>query len=687
MKLIDDFGSMSFGDGVMQQMLGDEAYGELYEVRQGRAPLTAALADMVAAKMLEWAVGRGATHFCHWFMPLNGLTSEKHDAFIGRSDGKPILEFSGKNLLKGESDASSFPSGGLRAMFEARGYTAWDCTSPAYVWEGSLYIPTVFCSYNGEALDQKTPLLRSMRALDAAGTRFLRAMGDKSAGGVYPNVGAEQEYFLVDVNRYNARADLKLTGKTLIGKLPPKGQELADHYYGTLKKRVSDFMRDLDAELWRLGVYAKTRHNEAAPAQHELAPLYSPANIAADHNYLTMTVMKRIAQNHGLVCLLHEKPFSGVNGSGKHNNWSLSTDTGVNLLEPGKDVKNNLMFLLTLTAAVSAVDKHTGLLRMAVANAGNDCRLGAGEAPPAIISIYIGDELAGILEEIRSGNGKAARTKSLNLGVAALPEMAVDNSDRNRTSPLAFTGNKFEFRMVGAGAALGSANTVLNSIAAAELDEYAAALEKDNSKEAVYALIREKLNAHGRVLFNGNSYSDEWKQEAKRRGLPDLSGTAEAVEVLRDNAATEVLVRMGTYSQAEIDSRYQIMTDTYVQTVKIEAATLVDILRRQIAPAAVKHLGKLTEIYNSAVATKLILNLNAIRNDIGELTDNLSVLAREATALNALLVELKSKKSAAFVRDAILPAMAVARRAADNLERIIPKDKYPMPSYEDILYF
>ena len=590
-KINEIFGSNVFNDSVMKERLPKATYKALKKTIEQGTSLEAEVADVVAAAMRDWAVEKGATHFTHWFQPMTGITAEKHDAFINpTSDGKVILEFSGKELIKGEPDASSFPSGGLRATFEARGYTAWDCTSPAFIKDGSLCIPTAFCSYNGEALDKKTPLLRSMEALNKQALRVLRALGNTTTQKVITTVGPEQEYFLIDKKMYDARKDIILTGRTLFGAKPSKGQELEDHYFGVIKPRVSEFMKELDEELWKLGITAKTKHNEVAPAQHELAPIFNTTNIATDNNQLTMEVMKKVAEKHGLYCLLHEKPFAGVNGSGKHNNWSMGTDDGMNLLEPGTSPHENKQFLLFLCAVIKAVDEYPDLLRVSAANAGNDHRLGANEAPPAIISIFLGDQLEDILEQIEKGPATSSKCSSaLTIGVNTLPALPKDATDRNRTSPFAFTGNKFEFRMVPSSASISGCNFVLNTIVAETLSEIADKLEKASDLNGeIQAILTDIVKNHKKVIFNGNGYSDEWVEEAARRGLPNIKSTVEAAKAMISEKNQAVLEKHGVLTKVEAESRYEITLENYNKIINIEALTTLEMAKRQILPAVIK---------------------------------------------------------------------------------------------------
>uniref|UniRef100_UPI0025F27D4C glutamine synthetase III family protein n=1 Tax=uncultured Clostridium sp. TaxID=59620 RepID=UPI0025F27D4C len=605
-KVTEIFGSNVFNDSVMKERLPKATYKALKRTIEDGTSLDPDVADVVASAMKDWAVEKGATHFTHWFQPMTGITAEKHDAFINpTSDGKVILEFSGKELIQGEPDASSFPSGGLRATFEARGYTAWDCTSPAFIKDGSLCIPTAFCSYNGEALDKKTPLLRSMEALNKQALRVLRVLGNTTSKKVITTVGPEQEYFLIDKKMYDARKDIILTGRTLFGAKPSKGQELDDHYFGVIKPRISEFMKDLDEELWKLGISAKTKHNEVAPAQHELAPIFNTTNIATDHNQLTMEIMKKVAAKHGLYCLLHEKPFAGVNGSGKHNNWSMATDDGINLLEPGKSPHQNKQFLLFLCAVIAAVDEYPDLLRVSAANAGNDHRLGANEAPPAILSIFVGDQLEDVLEQIEKGTAKSSIGASeLAIGVNTLPNFAKDATDRNRTSPFAFTGNKFEFRMVPSSASIGCCNYILNTIVAETLSKIADRLENasDLSSE-IDKLLTELVKNHKRIIFNGNGYSDEWVEEAEKRGLPNIKSTVEASKALIAEKNLKILEKHGVLSRKECEARYEILIENYNKLLNIEALTTLEIAKRQILPAVIKYETSLAESINSIKAT------------------------------------------------------------------------------------
>ncbi|MDK2805594.1 MAG: glutamine synthetase [Thermoanaerobacterium sp.] len=603
------FGENVFNDAVMRERLPKQTYNALRKTIDEGLPLDPKVADVVANAMKDWAIEKGATHFTHWFQPLTGITAEKHESFISPTpDGKVITEFSGKELIKGEPDASSFPSGGLRATFEARGYTAWDCTSPAFVKDNVLYIPTAFCSYTGEALDLKTPLLRSMEALSKQALRVLRLFGNTTSKKVITTVGPEQEYFLIDKKLYEKRKDLILTGRTLFGSKSPKGQEMEDHYFGTIRERVSTFMKELNEELWKLGISAKTEHNEVAPAQHELAPIFNTTNIATDHNQLTMDTMKKVALRNDLVCLLHEKPFAGVNGSGKHNNWSMSTDDGLNLLDPGTTPHENAQFLVFLCSVIKAIDEYADLLRVSCATPGNDHRLGANEAPPAIISIFLGEQLTDILEQI-SESGSATNSKQggeLKIGVTTLPTLHKDSTDRNRTSPFAFTGNKFEFRMVGSSSSIATANYILNTIVAEVLSEVADRLENANNfNEEVQKILKEIVTNHKRVIFNGNGYSEEWVKEAEKRGLPNISSTVDAIPALLKDKNVKVMEKHGVLSKVELESRYEIMLENYAKTINIEALTMLDIAKRQLLPAVIKFIKEVADSVNAAKSTGL----------------------------------------------------------------------------------
>ncbi|WP_238906944.1 glutamine synthetase III [Clostridium sp. YIM B02506] len=693
-KVTEIFASNVFNDCVMKERLPKATYKALKKTIEMGTALAPDVADVVAAAMRDWAVEKGATHFTHWFQPMTGITAEKHDAFISpTSDGKIILEFSGKELIKGEPDASSFPSGGLRATFEARGYTAWDCTSPAFIKDDSLCIPTAFCSYHGEALDKKTPLLRSMEALNKQALRVLKALGNTTTTKVTTTVGPEQEYFLIDKAMYDARKDLILTGRTLFGAKPSKGQELEDHYFGSLKQRISDYMKELDEELWKLGILAKTKHNEVAPAQHELAPIFSTTNISTDHNQLTMELMKKVAGKHGLVCLLHEKPFAGVNGSGKHNNWSMGTDDGVNLLEPGNSPHENLQFLLFLTSVIKAVDEYSDLLRLSAANAGNDHRLGANEAPPAIISIFLGDQLTDILEQIENGPATSSKLASdLTIGVTTLPPLPKDATDRNRTSPFAFTGNKFEFRMTPSSASISGPNFVLNTIVAEALSEVADRLEKSTDvEEEVKVLLTELVKAHKKVVFNGNGYSDEWVEEAAKRGLPNIKSTVESTKALLSEKNQAVLEKHGVLTKVESESRYEITLEGYNKTINIEALTTLEIAKRQILPSVIKYATSLASSINTITAV-------GIGADVSVQTELLKEVSSLTASLNkniALLEEVVAKADnfdgdiydlGMIYRYEVFEQMNTLREVADTLETIVDKEFWPLPTYSDMLF-
>ncbi|MBQ4297391.1 MAG: glutamine synthetase III [Clostridia bacterium] len=685
------FGSLVFNDKAMRERLSPEAYASLKKTREEGSPLTPETAEAVAAAMKDWALEHGATHYTHWFQPLTGITAEKHDSFLTpQKDGSVIMDFSGKELIKGESDASSFPSGGLRATFEARGYTAWDPTSYAFLKGTSLCIPTVFCSYGGEALDKKTPLLKSVEAISAQAVRVLRLFGDPDVKRVTPMVGPEQEYFLVDRDYYEHRRDLKYTGRALFGAKPPKGQELDDHYFGSVKPRIADYMQDLDLELWKLGVYAKTKHNEAAPAQHELAPVYTDVNTATDHNQITMEMMRRVARRHGLVCLLHEKPFNGINGSGKHNNWSLATDKGENLLKPGDSPAKNIRFLLFFSAVIKAVDEFQDLLRVSVSTAGNDHRLGANEAPPAIVSMFIGDDMLSMLEAIEKEETYAEkRADAFSLGVGALPSFARDTTDRNRTSPFAFTGNKFEFRMPGSSLSIAGPNTVLNTAVAEELSQFADRLERaeDVGKEAV-ALVRETVRDHKRIIFNGDGYTEAWKKEAVRRGLADLRTTVDALPCLVSEKSIRVFGRHKVFTEAELRSRYEIYLETYAKTLHIEMLTMLDMASRDIYPAVARYCGSLAQ--GIRARGEELPSLSEIE-ELKKLTKLENELYRRIGDLRALAEDTESRKgnsyrTALYYCDKVIPAMEALRRTADECEEHIPQDVWPYPSIGDMIF-
>ena len=694
MSVPESFGSMVFDDRVMKSRLPGDVYRAMKQTIKKGKPLDPSVADAVAAAMRDWAVSKGATHFTHWFQPMTGITAEKHDGFISPApDGGVIMEFSGKELIKGEPDASSFPSGGLRATFEARGYTAWDPTSYAFVKGKTLCIPTVFCSYGGEALDKKTPLLRSMEALNRQSLRILKLFGNTEVSRVMSTVGPEQEYFLIDKELYKQRRDLVYTGRTLFGAKPPKGQELDDHYFGAIKPRVAAFMNDLNNELWSLGILAKTEHNEVAPSQHELAPIHTTANIATDHNQLTMEIMQKVAERHGLVCLLHEKPFAGVNGSGKHNNWSLSTDTGMNLLSPGDTPWENAQFLLFLVAVIRAVDKYQDLLRMSVATAGNDHRLGANEAPPAVISMFLGNELTGILEAIEEERPYSAADKTvMKLGVHTLPRFARDTTDRNRTSPFAFTGNKFEFRMLGSSNSIACANIMLNAAVADSLSVFADRLEKaEDFDSELHDLIKECFSAHKRIIFNGNGYNDEWIKEAtEKRGLLNLRTTPDCVYAILEPKNVQMLISQGVFSMAELRSRYEITLENYCKTVTIEANTMVEMVRREILPAIEAYVGSVAETAAKKKSAVPDLECRSEKKLITKLSVLSDLIDKNAEALEAsmakLLTESDTSVSAFAVRDDILPKMAQLRAVADEAETLTAKSYWPFPGYGELLF-
>ena len=688
------FGSMVFNDAVMQARLPKDIYKSMRRTISQGTHLDHDVANAVANAMKEWAVENGATHFTHWFQPMTGTTAEKHDSFISPSgDGKIILEFSGKELVRGEPDASSFPSGGLRATFEARGYTVWDTTSYAFIKDGTLCIPTAFCSYSGEALDKKTPLLRSMEAIDKQALRILKLFGNTSASRVITTVGPEQEYFLIDKKIFLQRPDLVYTGRTLFGARPPKGQELEDHYFGCIKPRVSAFMKELDEELWKLGVYVKTKHNEVAPAQHELAPVFTTTNIATDHNQIVMELMKSIANKHGMACLLHEKPFAGVNGSGKHNNWSISTDTGVNLLEPGDTPQDNAQFLLFLVAVIKAIDEYQDLIRLSAASAANDHRLGANEAPPAIISMFIGDELKGILDAIESGAAYHGKEKSeMEIGVTVLPHFPKDSTDRNRTSPFAFTGNKFEFRMLGSAFSIAGPNIVLNTIVAESLSKFAEILEKSKDfKSDLTAIIKKTYSEHKRIIFNGNNYSGEWVTEAEKRGLSNLKTTVDALPKFIEKKNIDLFIKHHVFTEGEIHSRYEIMMEAYCKTLHIEALTMVDMVKGKIIPACMDYQRELIDLLRQKKAyggDNIDCALEQyFLNNVSKLS---ACLLNKLTALeNANLESSQDREilaQAAFHRDRIFTAMSELRLIVDELETFVARKHWPIPTYAEILY-
>ena len=696
-NVVELFGSNVFNDKIMRERLPKKVYKELHKTIDEGKELDPITAEVVAGAMKDWAVEKGATHYTHWFQPLTGFTAEKHDAFITapHADGTVSMEFSGKELIKGEPDASSFPSGGLRATFEARGYTAWDCTSPAFVREDSagaiLCIPTAFCSYTGEALDQKTPLLRSMQALQTQTLRLIRLFGNTTSRKVTPSVGVEQEYFIVDRQKYLKRKDLIFTGRTLFGAMPPKGQELDDHYFGVIRQRIAGFMKEVNEELWKLGVSAKTQHNEVAPAQHELAPIYAEANIAVDHNQLVMKTLKKVACQHGMQCLLHEKPFDGVNGSGKHNNWSITTDDGINLLDPGKTPHENVQFLMVLTCILKAVDEHADLLRESAADPGNDHRLGANEAPPAIISIFLGEQLEDVLEQLIS-TGTATHSKAggvLHTGVKRLPDFAKDATDRNRTSPFAFTGNKFEFRMVGSRDSIAGPNVVLNTIVADAFSQACDVLEKaDDFELAVHDLIKEYATDHQRIVFNGNGYSDEWVAEAERRGLPNIKSMVDAIPCLATDKAVELFGKYKVFSKAELESRVEIKYENYAKAINIEAKTMIDMASKQILPAVIGYTKSLAD---TILAVKGAGAPAAVQTD---LLNDVSKLLEEAKAALVTLEDVTDKAAEAgdmqaeakYFHETVVPAMAALRAPVDKLEVLVDKKVWPMPSYSDLLF-
>ena len=688
------YGSSVFSDKEMRARLPREIYKRLAASIATGEELDPAVADATASAMKAWAIEQGATHYTHWFQPLTGITAEKHDSFISpQKDGSVIMELRGKELIRGEPDASSFPSGGIRATFEARGYTVWDITSPAFLYDNgdtkTLCIPTAFCGYNGEALDQKTPLLRSMEAVSRQAVRICRLFGDNLTQRVTTSVGPEQEYFIVDRETYLKRKDLIFTGRTLFGAMPPKGQEMEDHYFGAIKERVSNYMKDLDIELWKLGIPAKTEHNEAAPAQHELAPIYNTTNVATDENMLVMNVMKKVALRHGLVCLLHEKPFAGVNGSGKHNNWSLTTDTGHNLLEPGRDPQKNWMFLLVLAAMMKAVDEHAGLLRMSAANPGNDHRLGANEAPPAIISMFLGDQLTAVVDHIIRGSEETVPSASImRVGVSTLPFIRRDATDRNRTSPFAFTGNKFEFRMVPSSGCIADANTVLNTIAAEAFGAFADELEKaEDFEAALHALIRREMTAHQRIIFNGNGYTDEWVAEATRRGLPNLRSMVDAVPELVKPASVALFAHQGVFTEKELRARADVSYELYAKTINIEALTMIDMAGKDIVPAVVRYTGELARAareveslgVDASVQKELLTRVNVLLRQTGDALADLRVKQEKAAALTGA-------EQARYAHDVICPAMEVLRAPVDHLEMIVDGRLWPMPTYGDLLF-
>ena len=693
-NVADLFGSQVFNASVMRKRLPKHIYASLLKTMKEDLPLEENVAEVVANAMKDWALELGATHFTHWFQPMTGITAEKHDAFINPTeDGKVIMEFSGKELVKGEPDASSFPSGGLRATFEARGYTAWDPTSYAFIKGNTLCIPTIFCSYSGEVLDKKTPLLRSMTALNTHAVRILKLFGKTDVKKVTTTIGAEQEYFLIERDMYKKRKDLILTGRTLFGAKPPKGQEMETHYFGRIRGRVANYMAELDRELWSLGIASKTRHNEVAPAQHELAPIFTNTNLATDNNQLIMEFMQRVAYRHDLACLLHEKPFDGVNGSGKHNNFSMSTNTGENLLDPGKNPAENKQFLLFLCATIEAVNKYSEMLRITIASAGNDHRLGANEAPPAIVSIFLGEQLTAALKSIETGKPvKEAKDLVMELGVNSLPKFIIDATDRNRTSPFAFTGNKFEFRMLGSNQSIAGPNITLNTIVADVLADYADILEKaDNFDAALAALLQKSVNENKRIVFNGNNYSEEWVEEAARRGLPNLKNTPEALAEFTSEKNVKLFARHNIFTPAEMDSRYEIHLDEYVKTINIEALTMLHLAKREISPAVLTYT---KEVVDTLVAKKAIGTSIDVSGETAlseQLSQNFGGLIKAIAALEEALAGVENCDSAQaeanYYCGTVLPAMVALRTVADALEEIVAEKYWPFPTYEDILFY
>ena len=697
LNVADIFGEDVFNDTVMQERLPKKVYKDLKRTIEEGKELDLATADVIAHEMKEWAIEKGATHYTHWFQPLTGVTAEKHDSFISAplESGKVLMSFSGKELIKGEPDASSFPSGGLRATFEARGYTAWDCTSPAFVRHdaagATLCIPTAFCSYTGEALDQKTPLLRSMEAINEQALRLIRLFGNTTSVKVTPSVGPEQEYFLVDAKKFQERKDLIYTGRTLFGAMPPKGQELDDHYFGTIRQRIAGFMKDVNIELWKVGVSSKTQHNEVAPAQHELAPIYSKANVAVDHNHLVMQTLKRVACQHGMKCLLHEKPFAGVNGSGKHNNWSLTTDDGKNLLEPGKTPHENIQFLLVLTCILKAVDEHADLLRESAADPGNDHRLGANEAPPAIISVFLGEQLEDVIEQLVV-TGEATHSikgGKLETGVRTLPDLAKDATDRNRTSPFAFTGNKFEFRMVGSRDSVAGPNVVINTIVAEAFKEACDVLESsDDFDMAVHDLIKKYAYEHQRIIFNGNGYSDEWVEEAGRRGLPNIRSMVEAIPALTTEKTIKMFEEFKVFTRAELESRAEIKFENYSKAINIEARTMIDMASKQIIPAVIKYTKTLADTVisvkeagaDASVQAELLTEVSSLLNQTKKALEALIAVTDQASSME------EGADQARFYHSDVVPAMAALRAPVDELEMIVDKEAWPMPSYGDLIF-
>ena len=696
-NVVELFGSNVFNDKIMQERLPKKVYKELHKTIDEGKELDPITAEVVAGAMKDWAVEKGATHYTHWFQPLTGFTAEKHDAFITapHADGTVSMDFSGKELIKGEPDASSFPSGGLRATFEARGYTAWDCTSPAFVREDSagaiLCIPTAFCSYTGEALDQKTPLLRSMQALQTQTLRLIRLFGNTTSRKVTPSVGVEQEYFIVDRQKYLKRKDLIFTGRTLFGAMPPKGQELDDHYFGVIRQRIAGFMKEVNEELWKLGVSAKTQHNEVAPAQHELAPIYAECNVAADHNQIIMETLKQVAERHGLQCLLHEKPFAGVNGSGKHNNWSITTDDGINLLDPGKTPHENVQFLMILTCILRAVDRHADLLRESAADVGNDHRLGANEAPPAIISVFLGEQLEDVLEQLISTGSATHSLKGgkLHTGVKTLPDFAKDATDRNRTSPFAFTGNKFEFRMVGSRDSVAECNVVINTIVAEAFSDACDRLEKAEDFElAVHDLIKEYATEHQRIVFNGNGYSEEWVEEAKRRGLPNINSMVEAIPALVTDKAIQLFGKFGVFTEAELRSRAEIQYEGYSKALNIEARAMIDIVSKHIIPAVMRFSRNLAGTVNEikTAGADVTVPMNMLKDTTALLSQTKLALAKLQEAADQAAAMENGREQAEYYHEVVFKDMEELRVPVDKLEMIVDKEEWPMPSYGDLLF-
>ncbi len=692
MKTVSEmFGSMVFNDQVMKERLPEEVYNSIQNTIQNGKHLDLSIANVVAAAMKDWAIEKGATHYTHWFQPMTGITAEKHDSFISPKDNSTvIMEFKGKELVQGEPDASSFPSGGLRATFEARGYTAWDPTSYAFIKGKTLCIPTAFCSFGGEALDKKTPLLRSMEVLGKAAIKIVHLFGNEDVTKVKTTVGPEQEYFLIDKDLYYKRPDLVYTGRTLFGAMPPKGQELDDHYFGSIRPRVKAYMLELDEELWKLGVFAKTEHNEVAPSQHELAPIFTTTNLATDHNQLTMELMQRVAKKHGFVCLLHEKPFAGVNGSGKHNNWSLSTNTGVNLLEPGETPCENAQFLLFLSAVIKAVDEYQDLLRISVASAGNDHRLGANEAPPAIVSMFLGDELSAVLDALEKDEKYMGKEKEqMRVGVHVLPKFPKDTTDRNRTSPFAFTGNKFEFRMLGSSASIADTNTVINTAVTQVLNEFYEILSvAPDFNVALHNLIRETIKKHKRILFNGNGYDDKWTQEAEKRGLSNLRSTPDAISHFLDKKNVELFVNNKVFSEKEMHARFDIMLENYTKVINIEALTMIDMAKKSIIPAVSKYTKELVKTASmkrdlgieAGYETKVATKLSALNTEAFEITERLENEVRTAN------LEKDVEKNARLHEERVLSTMNALRMVVDEMETMTSKDYWPMPNYSELLF-